>query len=306
MEKSLWFETLWDPEIMWWQSVVIKWQNQEVYKLYPAEWPTDINWITYDSLEILEKYRKIQNEYAKNIIDFKVNDKVYIEWEKINRIIINTLELSDIYTEWYSPIDKKEYTIHKVKEVEWENIYDLLDKGTFSYNLIILILNKIIEKFWLINYENLIEPVNIKYVDLVDDCLHLTITDVSSSILEIVQKNTWIEFISWNETRYLIEEIEKSQEQFFKNIMHIDWKTLTLREQLEEEVWITDFIISKEDFEIIINWKKWEKDFKWKIPEEMIEEIKGFNITASSIFLHFYLWDNWEVLCEQEDDKDNF
>jgi len=297
MEKSLWFETLWDPEIMWWQSVVIKWKNQEVYKLYPAEWPTDVNWNTYDSLEILEKYRKIQNEYAKNIINFKVNDEVYIEWRKINRIVINTLELSDIYTEWYSPINRKKYTIHKVKEVEWENIYNLLNSGIFSYNLIVLIINQIIENFWLNNYENLVEPVNIKYVDLVDDCLHLTITDVSSSILEIVQKDSWIMFIPGYERRFLIEEIKKSQEQFFENIMHIDWKILALKEQLEEEIWITDFIISKEDFE------KW--DFDQNISKEMIEEIKKLNISPNANFMHFYyLWT--DLYYEQEDDKEDF
>jgi len=85
---------------------------------------------------------------------------------------------------------------------------------------------------------------------------------------------------------------------FWAKMESLDWKMENLIKQMEKEIWITDFIISKKDFE--------EGIFPENINSDMIKEIKDFWFTAHSDFLHFYLWIEWEVFCEQEDDKEDF
>jgi hypothetical protein len=81
-------------------------------------------------------------------------------------------------------------------------------------------------------------------------------------------------------------------------LINFESKNINIEESNEKEIWTTDFIITKEDF------KKW--NFDENISSKMVEEIKKLNIKAHSDFLHFYLWAEWEILCEQEDNKEDF
>ena len=175
-------DLLWDREEKWWQSTVLWWKNWKIYKIYPRD---------LLSMDDLIKYKDMQNEYANKNIEINLTNPITYLWDKINKLSVKVLELSDIFINWWDINTKEDVIIHEITKVEWTR----LDESWLDSNYI----TDLIEKE--LNDESIIWHiwwVNVKVVWSKNWILDLVITDISVWIRQFINgEDIWSLEISW-------------------------------------------------------------------------------------------------------------
>jgi len=287
-----------------------------------------LKWILWNNSKIICVDWIYENELVtwwldKTIKNIKIGIEYLVDNYEESNVFINTINdkklLSNkIHDLWFLKNWNKEKWIEYKTELEKNDNIDIAFCKNLFYTIKepIRFITEILEKLnnnWelvIIDYDNL-DMINIRF------------------LIELSKKN----FIDWvistnKRNEYVIFKIKK--ETFLDNLKEINnifnkinnWEEVRKKKsswitievvilespisvkkvldwtKLVKETSYTDFIISKKDFQ------KWI--FPTNINLDMIKKIKDLWIKAHSDFLHFYLWIEWEVFCEQDDDKEYF
>ena len=194
------FYNIWDIELDWWDTDIdlIKNKNwkKNIFKKYYTKTLDKVKDNPTFTLEDIKKYHKIQNNtklFSNKII---LNQSIILLWNKINKIIIEILQLdeknilkaSDIktkqkviitnpkYIEWTTFNEYlKNLEYQKTKEIK-KLIIDNIDSNKLSYP---------INSWWFMLSQ--ISTFNIKVTKIENWTIYLMITDIAQKIKEIIK-----------------------------------------------------------------------------------------------------------------------
>jgi len=194
------FYNIWDIELDWWDTDIdlIKNKNwkKNIFKKYYTKTLDKVKDNPTFTLEDIKKYHKIQNNtklFSNKII---LNQSIILLWNKINKIIIEILQLDEKNILKASDIKtKQKVIITNPKYIEWTTFNEYLKNLEYQKTKEIkkLIIDNIdsnkllypINSWWFMLSQ--ISTFNIKVTKIENWTIYLMITDIAQKIKEIIK-----------------------------------------------------------------------------------------------------------------------
>ncbi len=251
----------------------------------------------------IKTYHKIHNEYSQSINGTKVYPQswnITYEWIVYSHAVIKAFKLEDNFLKTLfflleeGPVLAESISLQQY--VTWKDIYEVLSSWNFQ--------DKVVRGKKTHNTEE----IELMQENIGGKKLHKRDIELGNFLIHSVYQyliNNLPDFVKSNDEWYRQITMENIKIQPLNWELHIivtdvwwDIKKLLEYKNNDTKDKNTDFVISSQNFknQIFPNW----------VSEKLIKVILSSWISVRAKFIHFYLWDEWELFYEQEDSKDDF